>query len=446
MFKLGHHEILVGLGSNSPDALTKLRAAKKILKTHKHFRLKKCSSIYESEALLPEGAPPEWNIPYLNAALLLEVRGLERNNHEDALRLVKFFKEIEKKLGRTEGPRWSPRPIDLDLLAWDGPSLQGPEIFVPHKEMMKRAFVILPALDCVTPHIIPEDVQKLINAWSHDVPFKTQRAKAFWPELMAIINVTPDSFSDGGTKLSQENLRRSIEEATSLGASLIDIGAESTRPGSLVITPDEEWERLKIHLPLLKELKKDLKFKLSLDSRHAKTIKKFSEQLELDLLNDVEGFINEEMLLLAQETQIPLVFMHSLSIPLDPKKTLPINEDTIENLLLWGKKKIEQFDKWEIKKERLIFDPGLGFGKTLNQNYQLTQNCTRFNELGLEVLIGHSRKSYLDPHNQVEASTRDLETALISFLIGKSGADYLRLHDLKTNSRALLLANQIKTP
>ena len=444
MFKLGPHEILVGLGSNSPDALAKLRAAKKILKTHKHFRLKKCSSIYRSDALLPEGAPAEWDIPYLNAALLLEIKGIDRKNHQDALSIVKIFKEIERQLGRTEGPRWSPRAIDLDLLAWDGPEIKGPEIYIPHKEMNNRAFVILPCLDCITPQKLPSEVQALINAWPKDIPFKTQKAKTYWPELMAIINLTPDSFSNSGIKLSGSSLENSIKESLSQGANLIDIGAESTRPGGLVITPEEEWQRIKPHLSLLKELKSTFNFKLSLDSRHPQTIKHVLEHIELDLLNDVEGFVNEEMLLLAQETQVPLVFMHSLSIPPTPEKVLPLNEDPIDALLFWGRKKIEQFEKWEIKKERLIFDPGIGFGKTLNQNFQITQKAHCFNQLGLEVLIGHSRKRYLDPHNAIDASERDLETAIMSFLIEKSGTDYLRLHDVKSNARALSLANQIQ--
>lgn len=443
MFTLGPHEILVGLGSNSKDALEKLREARLELRLCPHFRLKKCSPIYTSQALLPEGAPQEWDLPYLNAALLIELVDLPHHSLEDAQQIIQIFKDIEKKLGRGPSPRWSPRPIDLDLLDWNGPPLQGPEIFVPHKEILKRPFVLLPAEDCAPLKESSAQAKAWRYSWPKDVPFETKRAKASWPKLMTVINLTPDSFSDGGSYSEASSLEKSVRSALVQGATIIDVGAESTRPGGEIITPEEEWKRLHPHLSLLAELQKESAFKLSLDSRHPWVIKKVMEKIKLDWLNDVEGFVSTEMLELAKETSGPLVFMHSLSIPPSPEIVLPVEEDPVEELLFWGREKIELFENLGIDKRRLIFDPGLGFGKTLEQNYALIKGAKRFNELPVSTLIGHSRKRFLDPHGLIEASARDLETALFSGQLALSGIDVLRIHHTEFNQRALLLGNEL---
>jgi len=443
MFNLGPHDILVGLGSNSSDALSKLKMARQRLRQIPHFYLKKTSPIYRSDALLPEGAPSHWNIPYLNAALLIEVKNKKLDSFERAQELLTLFKKIENDLGRRPSERWAPRPIDLDLLDWGGPSINDKTLFIPHKEILKRPFVLLPAQDCASlKEFFPQ-----ANTWrfSHakDVPFNTKKSNVVWPELMSIINLTPDSFSDGNSyphgKILEEKIRLAINE----GASIIDIGAESTRPGGVIISADDEFERLKPHLPLLTSLKKELSFKLSLDSRNPETAQKVMATVELDFLNDVQGFEHPSMMALARNSNCKLIFMHSLSIPPTPDLILSPNEDPTEQILRWGQNKIQMFEREGILKERLIIDPGIGFGKSTAQNYALLNSLFEFQKLPLSCLVGHSRKRFLDPHNNTPALERDLETAICSSKISLSGVDYLRVHSTSINLRALQLGNEL---
>lgn len=446
MFNLGPHEILIGLGSNSPDAISKIRKARQLLRSQSGFRLIKSSPIYRSEALLPDGAPESWNIPYLNAALLFELTNLKLETIETAREILAVLKNIEKELGRVPTERWAPRPIDLDILDWGGPPLsnaEAPSIFIPHKELQNRPFALLPAEDCAKLMIKNPEAMKWRYAWENDVPFKTKRSAETWPELMAIINLTPDSFSDGNSYLEKSAFEKTIKSAVDRGASIIDIGAESTRPGGKIIDSQEEFERLQPFLPLLQTLKKELSFKLSLDSRKVTTIQQVLEHLQLDFLNDVEGFADPQMIKLAQELKCPLVFMHSLSIPPTPEKTLRVDQDPVEQLITWGREKILSFESHGISRDRLIFDPGIGFGKTLRQNYELITKASHFQKLSLPCLIGHSRKRFLDPHSQIAASERDLETAILSSLLALSEIDYLRIHSTDINLRALQLGSQI---
>lgn len=446
MFNLGPHEILIGLGSNSSDAISKLRKARQLLRLQPGFKLIKSSPIYRSDALLPPGAPSNWNIPYLNAALLIEVSGKKLETVETARELLAILKEIETSLGRQPSERWAPRPIDLDLLDWGGPNLsfsEEPSIFIPHREIKNRPFVILPAQDCVN---LKEELSYATQwrySWARDVPFKTERSSEVWPELMAIINLTPDSFSDGNSYTDTKILELKIRLALEHGASIIDVGAESTRPDCKVITEQEEFERLKSYIPLLRSLKKELSFKLSLDSRNARTIQNFSNNIELDFLNDVQGISDPKMLEVAKEFQGSIIFMHSLSIPPRPDQVLPPHIDPTKQLIAWGQEKIQWLESEGISKKRLIFDPGIGFGKTVRQNFGIIKNVSEFQNIPLPCLIGHSRKRFLDPFSSIEANERDLETALISFDLSLSGIDYLRIHSSYINRRALQLRSQL---
>lgn len=447
MFRLGKHEILIGLGSNSENSLHMLRQARTMLRMHPKFKLLECSPIYESNALLPSGAPAEWNRPYLNAVVKVSYNGHELRNAEQADTILNILKQMEKDLGRTTSERWAPRCIDLDILEWGGPALTTHFVTIPHPEITQRPFSLLPAADCATllnsPHFISarNHLTEWSNSWPADVPLHTRRANIAWPELVAIINLTPDSFSDGGLYQSQKEVEGTIIRSLEEGASVIDIGAESTRPGATAISSHEEQLRLFPVIEHVFELKKQWKFKVSLDSRHPETIEKVLSQFPLDWINDVEGFRDPNMIRLARESKADLVVMHSLDIPVLPNQTIDPHTDPLELIFESLQQRRDRLLAEGIAPQRLIIDPGLGFGKTARQNFSILNRLTQLNDLKSPLLLGHSRKRFLDPLDRMRPSERDLESAIITAKIANSGVDFLRVHSVPPHRRALRMGN-----
>jgi 2-amino-4-hydroxy-6-hydroxymethyldihydropteridine diphosphokinase/dihydropteroate synthase len=443
MFMLGAHELIVGMGSSSTDALERLRSARKALRAHPAFRLRSQSGIYESDALLPAGAPKDWDCPYLNAACRLELaRDLS------ALEVVEILKAIERDLGRLPAPRWAPRTIDLDLLAWGRESVSTPEVSVPHVGLATRAFAWLPASDCAKPSQEPTREQR---AWRfgppEQVPQRTRITSHAWPEIVGIVNLTPDSFSSTRSGLmGPPELASQIEKLATEGASIVDVGAESTRPGATPLMPEEEIERLKPVLDALLGFRDRTGTKISLDSRHPATVAWALERGLPDWINDVCGFAEPKMRELAAKSRCELVVMHSLGVPPRSDRALDPGLDPAESVAAWAEERIRALQDLGIEKERIILDPGIGFGKTAAQNLRLIHADRELGRLGCSLLIGHSRKRFLDADQRVPASERDLETAILTANLARSGADYVRVHDAGTQSRALRLGARCRPP
>lgn len=253
-------------------------------------------------------------------------------------------------------------------------------------------------------------------------------------KFFGILNLTPDSFSDGG-KFNDVNL--ALEQTQKLindGADVIDIGAESTRPGATPLNADEEWDRLKNILPaIINHVKKHHpKIEISLDSRHPKNVA-HALNLGIDIINDVTGFENAEIIKLAAASGKKIVVMHNLGVPVDKNKIIPENLDVIEVLISWMKTKLKILEKAGIKKQNIIFDPGIGFGKNAHQSIKIIQNTNQLQTLGIPLLIGHSKKSFLDEINFEETKSREGKTILLSKELSKQGVEYLRVHDIKEN-------------
>ncbi len=248
------------------------------------------------------------------------------------------------------------------------------------------------------------------------------------PELVGIVNVTPDSFSDGGQALDVASAHRRIEQLAADGASVIDIGAESTRPGATPLTWREEWERLG---PVLNSLTKPKNVAISIDTRHAETAKRALD-LGVDWINDVSGFAADVMIEVVKPYDCKLVMMHSITVPPDKENVLPDWMDVPLFLVNWAMSRRAILETSGIAPARVIFDPGLGFGKTADQNWEILRGILRIKSLDIAVLIGHSRKSFLgDP------ATRDAETLRVSKFLLDTGVEYLRVHDVAAHKRLL---------
>jgi dihydropteroate synthase len=252
-------------------------------------------------------------------------------------------------------------------------------------------------------------------------------------QLVGILNLTPDSFSDGNRHPTPADALKHAEQMAREGASVLDVGAESTRPGATPLSAAEEWERLAPFLPQL--MAKKLPCRISLDTRHPETAEK-ALMLGVHWINDVSGAA-PPMAEALKGKKAQLVLMHSLSVPADPNRIMPPETDVIEALLAWGKKKIRELEKAGIAKERIIFDPGIGFGKSADQSLSIIRHAERLKALGVPLLFGHSRKSFLRTWNPKASEDRDLQTASISAFLAQKGVDYLRVHHIRANMAAL---------
>ena len=438
---------ILGLGSNLGDRLGYLRQGIHLLKALQAqgipLQIKEISPIYESTALLPPEAPSSWNLPYLNLALKCE-------SSLSPQALLKEVKTIEEKMGRIFRGHWAPREIDIDLLALGQEVIEQTELCIPHRSLMERPFAVLPMSDLLPDWVHPAagpyagmSLKNKISQWraqsvSGEMPFGTQRSKKTFTELMGILNITPDSFSDGGELSSPEEFLNRTEEWIQSGIRIFDLGAESTRPGAPFVSADEEIHRLTPYLQLLQAQYSHTldPLLISIDTRHPKTAR-WAIENGVHWINDVSGLSHPEMIDIIADSNCDAVFMHSLSVPADRHLLMPVHLDPIEEIMRWAERKIHELSERGIPKERLIFDPGIGFGKTPQQNWQILKEAKKFHALGVRVLIGHSRKSFFNLVSSKPFRDRDIETSSLSIHLCTQGIDYLRVHHPILNQRAM---------
>lgn len=248
-------------------------------------------------------------------------------------------------------------------------------------------------------------------------------------KLVGILNITPDSFSDGGKFNSLETAILQTQKLIADGADVIDIGAESTRPKATPIGAEEEWHRLEKILPaIIAQVKKSpKKIKTSIDSYHFETLQKAWE-LGVDIINDVTGLSDERIVDFIAAKNIETILMHNVAIPAVEGSLVNRNINLIREMLAWGARKISDLEKKNVKKSQLVFDVGIGFGKDALQSIRVLKNIEEFRRLGLPLYVGHSKKSFLDSVN-IPGDRGEKTLTVSEFLIEKN-VDYLRVHDV----------------
>ncbi len=408
--------IYLGLGSNLGDRKDNLRRALEMLQ-QAGVNLLKVSPVIETPALLPQGAPWEWNKPYLNLVA-------ECDTSLTAAELLEHIKRIQTELGRDNKSRWSPRPVDIDILLWRDEIIATDDLTIPHKDLHLRHFVLTPLIALKPQLTIPGRGNNTVLQWSQSLPHHI-------PLWMGILNITPDSFSDGGSNNSLAAATASMKQMVDWGATILDIGGESTRPGAETIAPETEWQRVAPVIEVIQSEYKDdtLRPLISIDTRNPQVAQRAME-LGVDFINDVGGLTDPAMLELAAENSCEWIAMHSLSVPADPAVVLAADADPVTEVNDWISKQMEAWDRAGIAPANVIIDPGIGFGKNPLQSLKLLQSVHSLRKHGLRLLVGHSRKSFMKQFAGSEVHERDMVTVGSAMQLCQQGVDIIRVHNI----------------
>ena len=250
--------------------------------------------------------------------------------------------------------------------------------------------------------------------------------------IMGILNVTPDSFSDGGKFNTMDQAMAQVEKMIAQGADLIDVGGESTRPGHQQITEEEEIERV---VPVIQKIKETFDIPVSIDTYKSK-VAKAALDAGADMLNDIWGFLyDEKMAELAATYDVPVCLMHNRN----NTEYGDFVRDVVENL----KKCLAVAEKHGVKKENIILDPGVGFGKTYEQNLAIINHLEALCDMGYPVLLATSRKSVIGLTLDLPVTEREEGTIATSVMGAVKGCDFVRVHDVQANARALKMTEAI---
>lgn len=252
------------------------------------------------------------------------------------------------------------------------------------------------------------------------------------PKIMGILNITPDSFSDGGRYFSAETALTQAKYLQDNGADILDVGAESTRPGAVAVSPKEEWQRLE---PVLQKIIPILNIPISVDTRHAFVAQK-ALQLGVDIINDISGGQDLELLTTVAEFKAGYVLMHMRGTPQtmsEQAKYQSVLKEVKEELSL----SFDQALRAGVASENICLDPGFGFAKDLAHNYELLSHLGKIRIHDRPILAGLSRKRMLKALVGQGAEALERVSTAASLFAIQQGAQVVRLHEIKALSQLL---------
>lgn len=385
-------EICLALGSNLGNRLENLRRA--ISSLEPFFLVHKISHVIETEALLLPDSPREWDIPYCNLVLTGETT-------LSPSELLAQIKKIEVNLGRDlKAPRWSPRVIDIDIVFYKDVSVTNDTLTIPHLGVKNREF-------------LQYLLREIGSAEFSEVDYSALNHFVLSPRFVGIVNITPDSFSDGGKFFSAEQAESQVRKLCADGAALIDIGAQSTRPGFSEVPPSVEIARLDETL----ERCSDISESICVDTYFDEVAEHVMKKHNIKWINDQNSCLSAKTInMIAENNGKLIIMMHGTDIS-------------------WFSTRIRELKREGMKDENILIDPGIGFGKSVTQNISAIKNINELKQFGHKILVGHSRKSFLSRFSTAPAAERDIETVAISEFLISAGVDYLRVHDVKKHMR-----------
>jgi dihydropteroate synthase len=260
--------------------------------------------------------------------------------------------------------------------------------------------------------------------------------------IMGILNVTPDSFSDGGLFADSASAISQADKLIAEGADILDVGGESTRPFADPVETEEELRRV---IPVIKAVRSKYTIPISIDTTKA-VVAREALKTGATIINDVSALRKDpEMVTLVKKTSVPVIIMHMRGTPSN-MQIRPEYDDVIQEIISFFKEGIARITKEGISRDRLIIDPGIGFGKTLQHNLSILKHLDELASLGLPVLLGHSRKRFLgDITGLPDEGERDLATAVVTALLAHKSISMVRVHDVAATRQALKVAEAIQS-
>ncbi len=257
--------------------------------------------------------------------------------------------------------------------------------------------------------------------------------------LMGILNVTPDSFSDGGQFLALDKAVQYALKMEKDGADIIDIGGESSRPGANPVSAQEELDRV---IPVIQKIRGQSNILISIDTTKA-VVADEAVKNGASWINDISGMNSDpNMVKIARKHHVPMVVMHMRGTP----KTMQVDpkyHDVIQEIYDFFKERLLFAEQNGIEKEQVILDPGIGFGKTVDDNFTIIRDLDRFSSLGCPILVGPSRKSFIGQTLKLPENERLEGTAAAVTASMMNGARIIRVHDVKEMSRVIKITEKI---
>jgi dihydropteroate synthase len=257
--------------------------------------------------------------------------------------------------------------------------------------------------------------------------------------VVGIVNVTPDSFSDGGNLFDAGDAIAAARKMVPEGADIIDVGGESTRPGA---DPVDETEEMRRVLPVIEAIKSETSARVSVDTTKASVAARAIDK-GADLINDVTALSDPEMLPLLVETDVPVIVMHMRGTPRTMQRDTDY-DDLMDELIVFLRASVQKAVEAGVTSDRIIVDPGIGFGKSASGNLRVLRELPTLREVGRPILIGASRKSFIGVSLDLPVTER-LEASLgVASLAAWQGAHLVRVHDVRETVRAVRMIDAVR--
>ncbi|MCL1827223.1 MAG: dihydropteroate synthase [Candidatus Cloacimonetes bacterium] len=273
---------------------------------------------------------------------------------------------------------------------------------------------------------------------------KKERTIPFYkPKIMGILNVTTDSFYDGSKCIKHDEAFRYAQKLISEGADIIDIGGETSKPGSRPTDVETEIKRI---IPVIKALREDTDITISVDTRNSTTARLAIEN-GATMINDISALQDDINMVnvLRDYQQIKVVLMHKKGVPLTMQEN-PVYSCVLTDILEFFKERIGYAVNKGITLDRIIIDPGIGFGKNFEHNITILQNLEAFNSLGLPILLGASRKSFLNSIYASAPEDRLIGSLATTVIAGYKKIDFIRVHDVKEHKELIDCLSVLTNP
>lgn len=427
----------LSLGSNKGHRLHHLQKAHDLL-FRNNIHINQSSIVLETKALLPPNAPSDWDQPFLNQVI-------EVTTYFTPIELLNIIKKIEHQIGRPHNyERWSPRIIDIDILISKEYLVYNQNhLTLPHPELHQRPF-LLHLLTLLNPY----QIAHLPNTPYHGLTFQEighrfiqlpglfERSFILNPKFLGVVNITPDSHAHQGKHFDTQTAINQAIHLQKTGASIIDLGAQSTRVGATVLSEKDEWARLQPVLESLDTISRNNDdLHISIDTFYDEIAIKALAYPCVKYINNVKGLFQKQTLAMIAQKKSYYIAMHSFQIPPTLQDIGPYDQDPINALLIWSEKTVNELVNNGFSTDQILLDPGIGFNTCVYQTLKILQFINKLKKIGVKILVGHAHKNFMTTFTPKPRPEREIETLAISAYLVEQGIEYLRIYDTEIHHK-----------